>query len=222
MCCTLSKCSNTRYNFFSATTTSRSFTTARWLSSLSTAISLNMHLIVKMLTCSVCTWWLWMAPLHFHFPNESVSMPRSALSLCPSPKKGQQLYWHNRPPHPPCKRRHTFPHQSCPVSCNSPSHLPGWNNTSLKSQTALTVISSCFFEEEIFEPTRLPPYQKLGFGQKNTVGDLDIGYKLKTIEKQQMRIVFMQSIHTSKYCLTEDLDLKTQMKSNFGFSMNFQ
>ena len=55
--------------------------------------------------------------------------------------------------------------------------------------------------------------------KKNTVGDLDIGYKLKTIEKQQMRIVFMQSIHTSKYCLTEDLDLKTQMKSNFGFSM---
>ena len=43
---TLSKCSKTRYNFFSATTTSKSFTTAGWSSSFSTAISLN-----KMLKC---------------------------------------------------------------------------------------------------------------------------------------------------------------------------
>ena len=46
---TLSKCSNTRNNFFSATTTSRSFTTVGWLSSFRTAISLKMQIYAGLL-----------------------------------------------------------------------------------------------------------------------------------------------------------------------------
>ena len=44
---TLSKCSKTRNNFFSAITTSRSFTTAGWLSSFKTAISLRITKLTR-------------------------------------------------------------------------------------------------------------------------------------------------------------------------------
>ena len=118
---TLSKCSKTRNNFFSATTTSRSFTTAGWLSSFKTEISLRITKLTKVDKNRVgLTWLLWRAPLHFPFPNGFASTPRSALSLYPSPKRWS---WHDPGPkvqYTPCTRRHTFPRQVSPVLCNSP------------------------------------------------------------------------------------------------------
>ena len=118
---TLSKCSKTRNNFFSATTTSRSLTTAGWLSSFKTEISLRITKLTKVDKNRVgLTWLLWRAPLHFPFPNGFASTPRSALSLYPSPKR---WCWHDPGPkvqYTPCTRRHTFPRQVSPVLCNCP------------------------------------------------------------------------------------------------------